>query len=272
MAIENINKQTTDIVVLIPHYNNVGGLKCSLESISQSRIPVDVLIVDDGSINSPNEQELQAIHPSTTLLLSPKNGGIEAALNRGFNYILEQTQWKYIARLDAGDISLPDRFLKQKEYLDHNPSIFLVGSWVRFIDTQGKLLWNFCPPEHDSEIRKSMFLNNMFCHPAVMFRTEVLTQIGLYPTRYPRAEDYAFFFDIIRRFQGSTVPEFLVETVYTPGGISVKHRRQQLKSRIRIILSYFDWTPWAFYGLFRNIVLLLTPLTLTENLKAAKKH
>ena len=114
-----------------------------------------------------------------------------------------------------------------------------------------------------------MFLNNMFCHPTIVCRTDLFREVGLYPTDYPRAEDYALFFEAVRRFRTGNIPQCLVRTVITAGGISMRHRRQQLRSRLRIILKHFDCSPWAFYGLARNLVLYCLPWSLILKLKTA---
>ncbi len=257
----------TDVVVLIPHYNNLEGLKQSLVAVSKSVIPIDALIVDDGSSTPIEEEQLRQIHPSTVVLRSPTNEGIEYALNRGLTFICDHKPYKYVARLDADDISSPDRFAKQREFLENNPDIFLVGSWALFVDRSGKPLWRFCPPAEHKYIRKRMFVNNMFCHPTVMCRLELFKEVGFYSTEHPSAEDFALFFKVTRRFKVANIPEYLVRTYVTPGGISLGWRNQQVKARIRIILDNFDFSFWAFYGLTRNILLWLLPVSFVQNLK-----
>jgi glycosyltransferase involved in cell wall biosynthesis len=267
-----IKSDKTDTVVLVPHYNDPDGLTASLRSIARSSVPVDVLVVDDGSVACPDETDLRKINPACTLLRSIQNEGIEHALNRGLSFILKNPVWRYVARLDCGDLCHSDRFRAQRDHLDAHPETHLCGTWVRFIDPDGNLLWNFCPAVDDAVLRKRMFLNNMFCHPAVMIRTETFRHAGLYPTGFPRAEDYALFFNILRRFRVANLPEFLVDTVYTAGGISARHRRAQINSRIRIIARHFDFSFWAFYGLLRNIGVWILPVKLSPKLKTLFKR
>lgn len=257
----------SDVIVLIPHYNNIEGLKQSLLSISRSVIPVDILIVDDGSNIAVEENTLRLIYPSTRVMLSPESEGIEHALNRGLRYILDHKSYKYIARLDAEDICSPERFLRQREFLKNNPDVFLVGSWAIFVDSSGRPLWKFCPPVKHKHIRRRMFLNNMFCHPTVMCRVEVFKEVGLYSSEHPSAEDFALFFKVTRRFHVANIPEYLVQTFVTPQGISLSRRKQQVRARLKIILNHFDFSPWAFYGLMRNLLLLALPHFLVQSIK-----
>ena len=257
----------SDIIVLIPHYNNIEGLKQSLLSISRSVIPVDILIVDDGSNIAIEENALRLIYPSTKVIFSSENHGIEHALNRGLRYILDHESYKYVARCDAEDVCAPERFLKQREFLEDNPDVFLVGSWAIFVDPSNRPLWKFCPPVEHKHIQRQMFLNNMFCHPTVICRVEMFKEVGFYSTQHPSAEDYALFFKVTRRFHVANIPEYLVRTFVTPRGISLGWRHQQLRSRIRIILDNFDFSPWAFYGLMRNLLLLALPHFLVQSIK-----
>jgi glycosyltransferase involved in cell wall biosynthesis len=267
MDVKHLLSKNTDVVVLIPHYDNPEGLKQSLVAVSQSVIPVDVLVVDDGSTTLVEEEQLRQIYPSTTVLRSPTNEGIEYALNRGLTFICDHKPYKYVARLDADDICSPDRFAKQREFLESNPDVFLVGSWALFVDRSGKPLWRFCPPIKHEHIRKGMFLNNMFCHPTVMCRLEIFKEIGFYSTEHPSAEDFALFFKVTRRFKVANIPEYLVRTFVTPGGISLGWRDRQVRARIRIILDNFDFSFWAFYGLMRNLLLWPLPVSFVQNLK-----
>jgi glycosyltransferase involved in cell wall biosynthesis len=261
-------QKKSNIAVLIPHYNNIEGLKKSLKSISPIE-PVDVIIVDDGSREKPKEEELKKEFKQINnikVLYLEKNKGIEHALNAGLEFILNKG-YKYTARLDCGDVNTPDRFKVQKEFLEKNKDIYLVGSWVKFVDLKGDELFIFKPPTEHEEIKKKMFINNVFIHPSVMFRTEVVKYIGFYPTDRKNAEDYAFFFKIIKKFKSANIPKVLLIYEVNPTGLSLSKRKLQIKSRIRVILDNFDGSIYAWYGLFRNLILYFLPYKFVEFLK-----
>ncbi|MGH9877594.1 MAG: glycosyltransferase, partial [Nitrososphaerales archaeon] len=106
--------------------------------------------------------------------------------------------------------------------------------------------------------------------PSVMFRSQLVQDIGLYPLDTPAAEDYAFFFKIIKKYKAQNIPESLVDCIMDPDGISTKKRKIQIKSRISIILKNFEFNPYAIYGLLRSCALLYTPRGLTVFLNKAK--
>lgn len=261
-------EKKTDICILIPHYNSLEDLKKSLASISDVEI-VDVLIVDDGSEIKPNEKELKNEFSQINnikVILNEKNRGIESVLNDGLKYILEK-DYKYIARLDCGDICYPERFKIQKEFLEKNFQIYLVGSWVEFVDLKGNVVFKFTPPTKHSEIKKKMCINNMFIHPSVMFRVEAVKKIGFYPTNRKNAEDYAYFFKFVKNFKTANIDKFLLKYEVNPQGLSLSKRKLQLKSRIKVILDNFEPSLWCIYGLLRNLIIYFMPYPLIEVLK-----
>jgi len=256
-----------DIVVLIPHYNNIEGLKRSIASIKEN---VDILVIDDGSSEKPRLEELincqQNPKVKIEILYLDTNQGIEHALNSGLNLIL-QKPYKYIARLDAGDICAPNRFSIQKQYLEQNSDVYLVGSWAKVIYENSGEQYILKRPIDWESIRKGMFINNMFVHPTVMFRKELIEEIGIYPTNYKYAEDYAYFFKIVQRYKCENIPYPLVEYYINSNSISLRFYRTQLKSRIKIIWNHREPNVYFIYGLCRNVLLLLFPKILIEKLK-----
>ncbi len=260
-----------DTVVLIPHYNHIEGLIDSLQSLAKSTLAIDIVVVDDGSREKPNEPQLREAAPNVTLLTLDRNRGIENALNHGLEYILARDQYKYIARLDAEDTVESQRLAKQRDFLLANPDHYIVGCYVRFCSPAGKPLWEYKPPTDPDKIRREMFINNMFCHPAVLCRRELFEQFGAYPRSYPSAEDYALFFEVTRKKPTANLPEFLTTSIVNPEGITIRQRKNQLRSRLRIILHHFDYTPSAFYGLFRNLLLCMIPYALVRRLKSIFK-
>jgi glycosyltransferase involved in cell wall biosynthesis len=261
-------EKKTDICILIPHYNALAGLEKSLSSITDIE-PVDVLIVDDGSKVKPDEKELKNKFPKINnikVLLNDRNRGIEYVLNDGLKYIMENN-YKYVARLDCGDICHPERFKIQKEFLENNPEIYLVGSWVEFMDLNENILFKFTPPTTHEEIKKKMYINNMFIHPSVMFRTKAIKKIGFYPTNKKNAEDYAYFFKFVKNFKTANIDKFLLKCEVNPKGLSLSKRKLQLKSRIKVILDNFEPSLWCIYGLLRNLIIYFMPYPLIEVLK-----
>lgn len=179
------------------------------------------------------------------------------ALNAGLEKYA--SGYDYIARLDCGDLCQRQRIERQVKFLDANQDCYLVGSWVEFTTTNGQHLFTLRHPTSYSDIKRRMFLNAAFTHPAVMFRSSVLEAVGFYPLNFPAAEDYAFFFSIISRFPAQNIPEVLVRCTVDPHGISSKKRKTQILSRIAVIVDNFNFSPYAFYGVVRSCIVLFMP-------------
>ncbi|VVP36332.1 hypothetical protein PS874_04490 [Pseudomonas fluorescens] len=256
--------------ILIPYFNAGDSLLHSINSIDNSLYTPDVIVVDDGSAKLKASDVLNSYTGRLPIRLIelPFNQGIEHALNRGLE--LYGREYEFIARLDCGDLCKNDRIKKQIEYFESNDQCYLLGSWADFVDMKGKLLFTLRQPQLPETIQKQMYLNATFTHPSIMFRSTLLDKVGYYPTDTPAAEDYAFFFNIIKHFSSSNIQESLVSCIIDPNGISTKKRKIQIKSRIRIILRNFKASPHAIYGLTRSIILLYTPRNLTIFLNKIK--
>ncbi|MGO2103092.1 MAG: glycosyltransferase [Psychroflexus halocasei] len=265
---------TQDIVVLIPHYNNPNGLLRSVESVDDFENKVLILIVDDGSSkNQIDESQILACTSAKVNFLYLKaNSGIENALNYGLNYIQNNlAHIKYISRLDCDDICVNNRFEKQYQYLESHQEIDFIGSYVKFVNLNRQLIFNLKLPITNAKIKKKMYFNAMFIHPAIFFRKEVLDQSGLYPVNRKAAEDYAFFFNVIKNNRVANIPEYLVECVVDPDGISGKQRKKQVLSRIQVILDNFYFGYYPIMGLMRSFILLIIPRKTLNVLKSKLK-
>ena len=179
----------------------------------------------------------------------PKKGILEA-LNTGLNYLKNRINFKYIARLDAGDICHPERFTKQVKCLTEQTSVFLLGTWCQFQNVKNLKTYNYIAETKYEDILKEMHYKCSFIHPTVMFKREVLDSIGVYPYNFPYTEDYAYFWAILKKHTGAVLPEFLVTISVSNKNISSKNYKKQLRSRIKIVkhfgTSIFDKTMGLF--------------------------
>ncbi|HHB2480198.1 TPA: glycosyltransferase [Bacillus cereus] len=258
------------IAVLIPVYNDQEGLNRTLKSLeNEVEEQVDVVVVDDGSLIPMTTYSKISIH-NIKLIRAEENIGIEAALNRGVKYILDKG-YEFIARIDAGDEILHNRFSKQVSYFEKNQDVVLVGSHVKHVNREGQEVFTEYVPTTAKGIEKMMHMNSCFPHPSVMFRTCILNDIGFYSTEYPAAEDYEFFFRISKKFSVSNIDEVLIKKEINPNSISLSKRKVQLRSRLRIQLNYFNPLLLKSYtGVLKSLVLLVVPNKLVIKIKASK--
>ncbi|ADH64588.1 glycosyl transferase family 2 [Allomeiothermus silvanus DSM 9946] len=245
------------VALLIPVYNDQKGLEFSLSTLP-TEIPLGVVVVDDGSQPPITLPELPFPHQGYLLRLE-QNQGIEHALNHGLEWILTRG-YEYVARLDAGDIALPGRFLAQLRFLEEHPDYALVGGQVRFVDLQGNTITKKRYHTVDADLRRSMHVRNSFPHPTVMMRARVLQEIGFYSDRYKAAEDYELFFRILKRFKVANLPDEVLIYRLNPNGISSRKRNMQLWSTLRVMLCHFNPRLIESYlGLFKCIFTFIFP-------------
>lgn len=232
-----------DIIVLIPHYNDIKGLNRSLASIS-TRQPVDVLIVDDDSLVKPDQEELRRTHPhinSITVLFSSPNKGPAYVQNIGIRHILTNAHHKFIARLDQGDTCSSERFRVQREFLVNNPDVFLLGSHALITDAEGRELFVSRMPLGSAEIKRRMHAHCCFIHSSVMFRAEAIEKVGYYPTHYYGNDDYPYWFRFVNAFPTANIDARLVTYELHLNSYSRGKYRRELRSRIRILLGNFSF-------------------------------
>ena len=256
-----------EIIIIIPHYNNPKGLYKSVTSIKE-KIKIDIIIIDDGSQQEINIANLRKDYKLGRIYYKKQqtNKGIAQALNVGIDFA-RKNEYKYIARLDAGDICCANKHSKQYRYLKKNSDVKLLGTWARVVDSKGTELFNLKHPTGYEQIKKMMYLNSAFVHPSVMFSSEILKEIKGYPLNYFAAEDYAFFFDVINNFKAENYPEILLDYLVDEDSISSKYRKQQVKNRIKIMLKNFYFGFHPIYGILRSLILLLFSRQATNFIK-----
>lgn len=268
---KRMNNPENILAVLIPHYNDRQGLEKSLESIEED-IPITVLIVDDGSdeFHKPQENRLTKIcRPNINLHFHylVKNKGIEHALNEGL-LLIKRKHYNYVARLDCGDKCFPKRFETQLNFMKANPKVKLLGTQVKHVDTDGKFLFFSNLPTKYNEIKSKFYVSCQIIHPTVMFKMDILEEVGLYPLNYPAAEDYAFFMKIIQTHEAENLKEVFLEKLIDEKSISTVKRKKQIISKIKVILHYFHFGFYPIYGLLRSVFSLLLSRELTTKLKS----
>lgn len=263
-------------IILIPHYNNLVGLRKSLSNIFH-KTGVDVLVIDDGSTKElrPELTSLKAyLNPNVNLEIDylPNNRGITETLNYGLNRILEKGKHEFIARIDCGDTCVKNRFSLQEDYLETNPDVSLVGSWVKWINNaSNKHVFSYRPPCEYKKIKKRMSIRCNVIHPSVMYRVDIVKKVGIYPLNYNAAEDYAYFFEMAKHSKIANIPKFLTHTEHNKEGITAQNKRTQNKSKLKIVMKYGKRDLYLLYGILLNLILIYTPASLIFKVKSQLK-
>ncbi|MEM5454143.1 glycosyltransferase [Paraburkholderia phytofirmans] len=253
-----------DVAVLIPAYNGQADVDLTLASFSESA-PVHVLIVDDGS--SPPIVAPVIANMKIEVLRMARNGGIERALQTGID-ALAQRGFRYAARIDAGDRSVPQRLAKQRVFMELHPRVAGLGMWTQVVTREGKPLFMLTPPAEPDAIRRLRFFRSCLAHPSMMLRIDAVRAVGNYRAEYPSAEDLDLFVRLMERYACANLPELGLYYELNEGGISATKRRRQVSSTLRLQLRYFNAANlYDWLGLAKNLLHLVTPYRALQRIK-----
>jgi len=166
------------ISVVMPVCNGEKYLKEAIESIlNQTYRDFEFIIVNDGSTDKTEDIILSYHDPRIRYVKNKTNLQIVKTPNKG----IKLSCGKYIARMDADDISLPNRLEKQVYFLDNHPDIGVVGTSYHIIDKNGNKLYDTIHmPQKDGLIRWRLFFSVPLVHPAVMIRRDVISKVNGY--------------------------------------------------------------------------------------------
>lgn len=212
------------VSVLMPVYNTKEEyLREAIESIlNQTFTDFEFIILNDGSTDENVETVIKGYEDKRIKYFYKKNSGIADTLNLG----LDKAKGLYVARMDSDDISLPNRFEKQVEFLDNNKDISLVGTWFN-IFPKNEII------RHPVIVTFLSILQGcVIGHPTVMFR---LADFNKYSLRYNalyRCEDYELWSRAICFLKMANVPEVLLNYRWDGQNISVK-KSEEIKQDVQ---------------------------------------
>ena len=221
------------ISVIMPVYNGEKYLRQAIESIlAQTFSDFEFLIIDDGSSDGSAEilREYQVRDPRIIVHTQKENAGIITALNNGINL----ARGEYIARMDADDISLPERLERQVEFLETHPEVSVLSGSIQVIDQQGNRISTRNLPRTKNLIIWSLCFFCPIVHPAVMVRREVLINIGGYRTVWSHAEDYDLWERLSGKTQFANLPQLILRLRKHKSNITVLHLDENIASSIQI--------------------------------------
>ncbi len=217
------------VSVIMPVYNTESFLHASLDSIlKQTYSNFEFIILNDGSTDS-SAHIIQSYNDKRIVFVNNSiNKGLSEIMNEG----LALVHGVYIIRVDADDVSYPDRIMKQVHFMQSHPEVGIVSSWLKTIGkTSGYLKKSFL--SHD-ELCANLLFNTSLPQPAACMRTSVLQEHGLtYDSAFKDgAEDYDFWIraSVVTRL--ACIPEPLVSyRIHTTNVSSVRSKQAKENTR-----------------------------------------
>jgi glycosyltransferase involved in cell wall biosynthesis len=195
------------VTVLLPVYNAEKYLKESLNSIlNQTYQNIEILLINDASTDRTEELIKNYTDSRIRVIHNETNIGLAATLNKGISL----ANGKYIARMDADDISYRERLERQVKYLEENPSVGVLGTSIKYFG-QSKFLNKF-PECHES--CKTHLLFNVCCgHPTVIYRKSIFASKPRWYKEELRqySEEYDLYLNLIDVAKFANLPEVLLK-------------------------------------------------------------
>lgn len=206
------------ISVVMAVCHNDDFLELAISSIlRQSFTDYEFLIICDDPSNRTKEIFNYYENVDSRIKIFYGTGtGLVDALNIG----CRSAKGKYIARMDADDISVPDRFEKQIAFLENNSGIGVCGSWMEVIDKSGKNVKTRMPPSLPKVIHFALMFNCCIAQPTVIMRRDIVKKVGFYREAAFYIEDYDLWARLCCITQIANIPEFLIKYRYHGDNIS----------------------------------------------------
>lgn len=193
-----------EISVIMPVHNGEKYLREAIDSIlAQTFSDFELIIIDDGSTDSTADI-IKAVNDERIVYLKNENNmGISHSLNRG----IAASNGQYIARMDADDISLPQRFERQIGFMKSNLEVMILGCAVEAFGEDFENTVRIFSKSND-DIKIDMLFSTPFAHPSLMFNRRVFED-DLYNSDFNGIEDYELWIRFASKYEMSTLDEVL---------------------------------------------------------------
>jgi len=218
------------VSVVMPVYNAERYVAEAVESIlAQTFTDFEFIIIDDGSTDaSLSILQHYAKRDERIRLTSRPNTGVVRAMNEG----MSQARAKYVARMDADDISLPERLAREVAFLEGNPDCVAVGCRVMMIDADGDPIRKWPVHECHEEIDRANLesFGSSIVHPTVLMRRDEVAAAGAYNIAFQYASDMDLFLRLAERGRLANLPEVLLKYRLHLGSIGHRKRLEQQRA------------------------------------------
>ena len=221
-----------EVSVVMSVYNGASDLPLTLESIlSQERVEFEFIVVNDGSTDKSSQiLNEYAKRDSRLRIIHQENTGLTRALICGCNV----ARGEFIARQDAGDVSLPRRLKNQTALLRKYPDCVLVSCWTDMVGPRGEYLYTLrgtgaasSPIDILSSGSEWGVIDGPTSHPSTMFRAKQYFQCGGYRSEFYYGQDWDLWYRLSSLGTFCMLQEPLCICNVTLGSISAAEKAKQ---------------------------------------------
>ena len=182
MSLNPTAKSGPILTVILPVYNGGKYLCAAIESVlAQTFTDWELLVVDDDSTDNSREVAASFSDERIQVIRNEPRLGLAENLNSG----LRRARGEFVARQDQDDVSLPDRFARQIQFLRENPAVAVVGSEALAVDQNDVAIEYLFRPASPAAVRWAACFANCMIHSSLVFRKSVvLDRFGGYEDLY----------------------------------------------------------------------------------------
>lgn len=261
--------QDISISVVMSVYNGATYVAKSIDSIlAQSFKEFEFIIVNDGSTDNTLEVlQGYADQDDRIVIIDQDNTGLTKALNIG----IKEAKGKYIARQDADDIALIDRFEKQFRIMEKNKNIVLCGGTSIDIYPDGhRDIWRY---QDEEALKRSVFFKTPFPHSTAFIRANVFDRLEkLYDEDYKTSQDTEFWIRLLKQGRVIMLPSPLIERYILSSSISVQKRWRQFYDALRARMKYAKGLNvfLVMYYSFGGVLINMLPPVIIKTIRSIK--
>jgi len=208
------------ISVIMPVYNGEKYLQKAIQSILLQSYPYfEFIIINDGSTDK-SRNIIESINDTRIIRIHQENKGVPTALNVG----IQKANSDFIARMDADDFSLPNRFELQLKFLLSHYDYVAVGTNAIVVSEDGTKLFYTNQPQTWEEI-KSHLPTTPFFHSSVMMRKKHVEMCQCYDENLFIAQDYLLFNRLAKYGKLANLSDALIEYRLSPSSLTNRSRK-----------------------------------------------
>lgn len=201
----NSSGENIYLSVVMSVFNEEKYVAAAIKSILSQTYPYfEFIIINDGSTDN-SESVIKSFVDERIVYKKISKVNFSKALNEG----IALAKYDYIARMDADDISIPDRLEKQVNYIKKNPGVNVLSCGYALFKNK-KISHIKYLPEKNTEIKKELNYSSAVCHAGSVYSKRHIEKFGGYNENLDCLEDI----DLWLRIREETVFHNLKEALY----------------------------------------------------------